>query len=86
MNLLVVDVHCDPLPKHQLHGGGMAELHRGLNDQVDPLIWWSDPVEVNRIMDGGIPGANRQNLVEETSIAIKNDFYASFNYYNNHKI
>lgn len=87
MNLLVVDVHCNPLAKHQLHGGGVAELHRGFNDQVDALIWWGDPVQVNRIMDGGIPGANRQHLVDETSIVIKTFFFnASFYYYNNQKM
>lgn len=52
INLFVVDVDSNPLAEHQLHGGRVAELHRGFNDQVDAFIWRRDPVEVNRIMNG----------------------------------
>lgn len=37
-NLLVVDVDRNPLAEHQLHGGRVAELHRGFDDQVDALV------------------------------------------------
>lgn len=51
-HLLVVDVDGDPLAEHQLHGGGVAELHRGFDDQVDAFVRRRDPVEVRRVMDG----------------------------------
>lgn len=51
-NLLVVDVDSDPLAEHQLHGGRVAELHRGFDDQVNAFVRRRDAVEVHRIVDG----------------------------------
>lgn len=44
MNLFVVDVDGDPLAEHQLHGGRVAELHCGFNDQVNAFIRGRDAV------------------------------------------
>lgn len=52
VNLLVVDVDSNPLAEHQLHGGGVAELDRGFDDQVNALVRRRDAVEVNGIVDG----------------------------------
>ena len=52
VNLFVVDVDSDPLAEHQLHGGGVAELDRGFDDQVNAFVRRSDAVEVNGIVDG----------------------------------
>lgn len=54
--LLVINVGCNPLPQHQLHSCRVAQLDRGLHNQVDPLILWGDPVQVHRVMHGGVPG------------------------------
>lgn len=51
-HLFVVDVDGDALAEHQLHGGRVAELHRGFDDQVDAFVWRRDPVEVHRVVDG----------------------------------
>lgn len=52
MNLLVVDVHSNPLAQHQLQGGWVAELHRGFHDQVNTLVGGSDAIEVHRVVNG----------------------------------
>lgn len=65
INLFVVDVDSDPLADHQLHGGGVAELHRGFDDQVDALVGRCDPVEVYRIVDGRVPGADSRHLMNQ---------------------
>ena len=69
-HLLVVDVDRDPLAKDQLHGGGVAELDSHLDDQVDALIGAGDPVQVDRVMDGGVPGAHSQHLETDTGRAV----------------
>lgn len=52
IHLFVVDVDSDPLAEHQLHGGGVAELHRGFDDQVDAFVRRRDAVEMHGVMDG----------------------------------
>lgn len=54
--LLVVNIGCNPLPQHQLHGGWVAELNDRLHNQVDPFVLWSDPVQVQRVVYRGVPG------------------------------
>lgn len=58
-NLLVVDVYGDPLAKHQLQGGRVAELHRGFHDQINTLVGRCDAIEVHGVVNGRVPGANR---------------------------
>lgn len=52
LHLFVVDVDGNPLAQHQLHGGGVAELHRGFDDQVNAFVRGRDAVEVHRVVDG----------------------------------
>lgn len=61
-NLFVVDVDGDPLAEHQLHGGRVAELHRGFDDQVNAFVGSRDAVQVHRVVDGGVPGAHCRYL------------------------
>lgn len=44
IHLFVIDVDGDAFTQHQLHGGRVAELHRGFDDQVDAFMWRCDPV------------------------------------------
>lgn len=52
MNLFVVDIDSNPLAEHQLHGGRVAELYCGFDNQVDAFIGRRDPIEMHRIMNG----------------------------------
>ncbi len=61
-DLFVVDVNSDPLAQHQLHRRRVTELNRGFHDQVDPLAGRRDPVQMDGVVDGGIPGTHSRHL------------------------
>lgn len=61
-DLFVVDVDGDSLAEDQLHGGRMTELHRGFHDQIDPFVGHRDPVQVDGVVDGRIPGTHSRHL------------------------
>lgn len=55
VNLFVVDVDGNPFAEHQFHRGGVAELHRGFDNQVNALVGGRDAVQVHRIVNGRVP-------------------------------
>jgi len=48
--LTLVDVDADTFAKDQLHGGRMTQLYNDLHDEVNALVVWRHPVEMDRVM------------------------------------
>ena len=63
-NRLSLDnVEADSFPEDDVHGGRVGEPDHHLDDHVGPLIVLGDPVQVDRVVDGGVPAGHHADAV-----------------------
>ena len=53
------NIEADSFPEDDVHGGRVGEPHHHLDDEVSSLIDLGQPVQINRVVYGGVPARHR---------------------------